>query len=140
MTGSGTNTPRFHKQLTGNGKKMLNDNAKKWVASLRSGEYEQGKDFLCCDGKFCCLGVGSDLYAKEHPDFEVKQRQDSDNRTVTKYGDCFSTCPFPVQEWLGLSSSLGAWMQGSLVSKNDTGMPFSEIADIIESEPEGLFV
>ena len=30
---------------------------KKWVAALRSGEYEQGQGYLQKDGKFCCLGV-----------------------------------------------------------------------------------
>lgn len=29
----------------------------KWIAALRSGEYEQGKSSLEDEGKFCCLGV-----------------------------------------------------------------------------------
>jgi hypothetical protein len=29
----------------------------KWVKALRSGEYEQTKHELECDGAFCCLGV-----------------------------------------------------------------------------------
>lgn len=29
----------------------------KWVAALRSGEYEQGESYLEWDDKFCCLGV-----------------------------------------------------------------------------------
>ena len=36
---------------------MKRDVAKKWVAKLRSGEYEQGKGYLNDDGKMCCLGV-----------------------------------------------------------------------------------
>ncbi len=32
-----------------------------WTAALRSGDYEQGTSRLCCDGKFCCLGVAYDV-------------------------------------------------------------------------------
>ncbi len=39
---------------------------KNWLAALRSGEYQQGKDYLHRDGSFCCLGVLTDLYLKEH--------------------------------------------------------------------------
>ena len=41
---------------------MLNDNAKKWVAALRSGKYEQAKGWLREGDKFCCLGVACDLF------------------------------------------------------------------------------
>jgi hypothetical protein len=38
-----------------------------WVDALRSGKYQQGRDQLVsCDNKFCCLGVLTDIYAKEH--------------------------------------------------------------------------
>ena len=30
---------------------------KKWVAALRSGQYQQGKGYLKKDGRYCCLGV-----------------------------------------------------------------------------------
>lgn len=48
---------------------MLNENAKKWVQALRSGEYKQGKDALRDNDKFCCLGVACEVYKKENPDF-----------------------------------------------------------------------
>jgi hypothetical protein len=38
----------------------------KWVAALRSGEYEQGVEALKAGDAFCCLGVLCDLYAKQH--------------------------------------------------------------------------
>lgn len=38
----------------------------KWVAALRSGEYEQGTEFLNRDDTFCCLGVLCDVIAKEN--------------------------------------------------------------------------
>ena len=33
------------------------NNVEKWVAALRSGEFEQGFGTLCKDEKYCCLGV-----------------------------------------------------------------------------------
>ena len=35
------------------------ENAIKWIRALLSGEYEQGKNWLCShDEKYCCWGVG----------------------------------------------------------------------------------
>ncbi len=36
-----------------------------WCQALESGKYEQGKGFLCSNGKFCCLGVAEDLLSKK---------------------------------------------------------------------------
>jgi hypothetical protein len=102
----------------------LNAVAKKWVAALRSGKYQQGKCFLKTDdGKFCCLGVLAEL-AKE-----VGLSNDGD-----KFLDG------SVVIWSGLHGSSGSYANGeSLAFDNDRGKTFLEIADIIESEPEGLF-
>ncbi len=46
---------------------MKADIAIMWVDALESGEYEQGIGKLQPEpGKFCCLGVLTDLYVKEH--------------------------------------------------------------------------
>ncbi len=37
--------------------KLDKEFATKWLAALRSGEYEQGKNFLFKNGKYCCVGV-----------------------------------------------------------------------------------
>ncbi len=34
---------------------------RKWLKALRSGEYDQGKGKLFCDGKYCCLGVADEI-------------------------------------------------------------------------------
>lgn len=107
---------------------MLNDNAKKWVTALRSGEYEQARGALTLDGRYCCLGVAcaiSPIPAKEW------------------LGR--SLLPDEVRTWLGLSHEAGRYKRvykaAHLTSDNDERkLTFSEIADIIESEPEGLFV
>lgn len=37
------------------------ENRNKWLAALRSGDYEQGTGRLAEDGKFCCLGVACEV-------------------------------------------------------------------------------
>lgn len=42
--------------------KELKKNVKKWIAALRSGEYEQTRGALNDENGFCCLGVACDLF------------------------------------------------------------------------------
>lgn len=100
------------------------ENRAKWVAALRSGEYEQGRGRLCRDGKYCCIGVlchlaGMEFKSRSLPPFECG-----------------------VNHWCGLSDLAGSMADGrELWEINDIDrMNFSEIADLIESEPAGLFV
>lgn len=45
--------------------KVNRERIRKWVEALRSGEYKQGQGALRpSDSKFCCLGVGCDVYRK----------------------------------------------------------------------------
>lgn len=107
----------------------------RWVAALRSGEYEQGNDFLkTAGGQFCCLGVLCDLHSKETgtpwteniyaPPFYLDER---------------SYLPPEVMEWAGLNQSnpvIRTPDEGSLslASRNDGGSTFQEIANLIEKE------
>ena len=88
----------------------MNDNARLWVAALRSGKYTQWfyrlrRDGSCNDYKFCCLGVACDLYA---------QSTSNDNHlswTVEDNGHLFNgsllDLPDVVRDWLGLNTSSG---------------------------------
>jgi hypothetical protein len=121
----------------------MNENVKKWVKALRSGDYRQAKEALHVSGAgFCCLGVACDLYMKENPEWKWQ-----------KGGRCMffsdgvesvqGTLPQDVQEWLDLRSDDGTYMDGtrfiSLAEMNDNGATFDEIADIIESAPVDMF-
>lgn len=116
---------------------MLNENAKKWVAALRSGKYEQGRTLLCANGKYCCLGVACEVAIANG--VELKREEKSG---VVSFEDNFSALlPTRVMEWLKLSQQLGEnFISESLATKNDKGMPFDQIADFIETEPKGLFI
>ena len=117
----------------------------KWVAALRSGEYQQGTKFLEKDGKFCCLGVLCDLAVKE----DVAKRERFVTGVVTGvvyYGKSLTedrVLPDNVRRWAGLYGRSGDYGNAvdnlSLTRLNDTGSSFEEIADLIENPPAGLF-
>lgn len=116
----------------------MNKNAKKWVKALRSGKYSQGRRWLLKDGRYCCLGVACQLAIESGVDVSVKKHPLCDGVTVFDKNDGF--LPEQVSKWLGLLSFDGRFKRiESLTSRNDKGATFSEIADLIESEPKGLF-
>ena len=134
----------------------MNENARKWVAALRSGEYVQDVGRLRTQNGFCCLGVACDLYAKKIGKGEWKPYTPTFDKpafyiNVKSYG---RGLPTDVADWLGFRISVNDQIQyygdymsegegdeedPSLASANDDGRTFDEIADIIESEPRGLF-
>ena len=100
---------------------MNQEVAEKWVAALRSGEYEQTNEKLRAvidtnpgglklSGSFCCLGVLCNLFAAEHTD--AKWEMDV-KRSVAHFnpgnddGDD-ENLPDLVREWAGMYSALGA--------------------------------
>lgn len=122
---------------------MKKDIADRWVAALRSGEYRQTTEALRnCKG-FCCLGVLVDIYLDTSPDATVKQRETwtEGEFWVPHAGGYYENAVLPsiVREWAGMKFSDGALGEGKyLTAMNDTGMSFSEIADVIEDRWEDL--
>lgn len=124
---------------------MKPDIAARWTAALRSGEYPQGTGALNEDGKFCCLGVLSELAVADG----VVERQ-----AVSLMGPAMHSYavagseevntgfpPMEVREWAGMFSRTGDFRGDSrapLTSINDSGTPFAEIADIIDANVEVL--
>lgn len=115
----------------------MNDNARQWVAALRSGEYEQWRGALRNEDRYCCLGVACDVYAKATGEGEWDGHD-----FIVPDPSVPGLLPGAVREWLGLAVGNKGWMQKglSLTARNDAGATFAEIADLIESEPDGLFV
>jgi len=112
---------------------MMNQEIKaKWVAALRSGQYEQAKEVLHSEasGGFCCLGVLCVLSMAE-TGFGI-----SDTLEETA-GDNF--LGLTVMQWAGLPFEHGdkVVIDGQdrlLSSHNDDGKTFAQIADAIEAQ------
>jgi hypothetical protein len=111
----------------------------KWIAALRSGEYEPGRGELrSVSNCFCCLGVLCDLYQKEHP--EVEWVVANHDKRVYEFNRQSQVPPLSVwKEWAQMneanpvvSLTNSPYTQGSLAGMNDFGDSFETIADIIE--------
>lgn len=127
----------------------MNDNAKKLIAALRSGEFDQIKRKLHTKYGYCCLGVACELAVREG----VIPPGVPDEANIYYYEENSSSLPWSVQRWLGFSTGTGAFWDSSydggypipqlgaesLAALNDAGWTFEKIADLIESEPKGLF-
>jgi hypothetical protein len=119
----------------------------KWIAALRSGQYEQARGGLMRilhrnfeTGKigvgFCCLGVLCDLASQE----SVCRWQDMEAVTIDMFGRSNfngDSLPAPVAEWAGLKESdpeVGYHAEVARLSElNDSyRLTFSQIADVIE--------
>lgn len=112
---------------------------KKWVAALRSGLYKQGMHQLRNNkNEFCCLGVLCNLHAQAHPEFAKQNTcaQIYDNQSavpskrVRDWAELKLTARYSVPHasihWQGKT-------YGDLIYANDSGVPFSVIADFIEA-------
>lgn len=122
------------------------------VKRLRSGLVVQTRKVLGRpDGSRCCLGVACDIAVEagiatavkrtvtpmdDGPDVHVGQ-------VLYSYDGKLYTLPKSVREFFGFVTNGGSYTdikgRKSLAFQNDNGLTFSEIADIIESNPEGLF-
>jgi hypothetical protein len=127
---------------------LMNPEVKtKWLAALRDPEAKQTKGCLRDNNGFCCLGVLTDIYLKEHDKVWL---YDYTNTGFHFEGET-DVLPKEVQKWAGLKNILGTPLtipEGlntevyvdpetgtvGLAELNDTGSTFAEIADIIEAQ------
>ena len=100
---------------------------KKWVKALRSGKYEQTQSYLYYDGAFCCLGVLCEVAGLERDEYDA-------------YAGKRMSAPREAMRFVGLSHDEGRFGESYLSCENDNGVSFTRIAEIIEEEPEGLFL
>lgn len=122
----------------------LNENAKAWIAALRSGRYKQGKGYLTKKSRgktrHCCLGVACILFKKAGGSLKIDTRRDT-NFVTTLYAGHDRDLPPQVQDWLGLRSSTGFFndVMESLAGRNDSGTPFKKIAALIVEHKDAMF-
>ena len=112
----------------------------KWLKALRSGEYEQGKGYLCEAGKdgtqkFCCLGVlineteGFDFLPGDPP---VEGVGISHDFAVKHAAQNYRTMVYMPSRDFNKRVGLEWGMAEALSDMNDEGRTFAEIADYIE--------
>lgn len=105
-----------------------------WVAALRSGKYKQGQRYLrSCNDTYCCLGVLLDI---ERVQWEPSNQSNAyyamdrhgkslelyfGNSGVSTEGDI---SPCAVYD--------GAIKRDFLTNMNDAGLPFHDIATVLE--------
>lgn len=111
----------------------------KWIAALRSGEYQQGTNHLKYGDHFCCLGVLTDLYIKE-------KGLTWDSKSPGSINGLSAIPSWDVVSWAGLNEAnpsviVPESIRGetgctcdSLAQMNDRGYTFEQIADVIESQ------
>lgn len=104
------------------------DHRRLWIVALRSGEYKQIKFMMHkSETFFCALGLGV---------YVMKKHLSLNNILLDNDESIFNNCKF-----YGLRTPIGLYNNNtnSIMSDNDFDRKtFSQIADIIESEPEGL--
>jgi hypothetical protein len=94
------------------------DIKEKWLAALRSGEYQQGREFLYSDGKYCCLGVLGAVCGI----------------SADKMEDVGLLTELYAAQILKIENVNLLHNGDSLEELNDNGFSFAVIADIIENE------
>lgn len=122
---------------------MKADIKKRWIAALRSGEYQQGQGYLRpTENSWCCLGVLCDLYAKDgHAEWRAGSQFYEfvyDNLAFPATG----VLPTPVIKWAGLADVCVDYIplvddgdaHRSLAGMNDSGVSFQRIAALIEEQ------
>ena len=113
---------------------QMKEHRRLWVEALRSGKYKQGTHALrSSDDRYCCLGVLCDIAGVEWG------RHSSE---LYRAGYDITAAPPKAMGFVGLTDRIGGFGEGSdaLASWNDFGANFAEIADLIESNPPGLFI
>lgn len=120
---------------------MNKEIGERWVAALRSGEYEQyttgGLKSPACDNRMCCLGVLADLYAKEHG-VEWEKRQDTGKPFIMGEADFL---PIEVRVWGDINYNplitygyYGEPQEHDIAFLNDSKVHFSTLANLIEEQ------
>lgn len=97
-----------------------------WVERLRNGTIPQIQGQLAKGVGRCCLGVACDIAVELG--------------VIDGYPSGRGSLSDPVRDLMGLRHRFGQYgYDRGLALENDSGSSFAKIADIIESEPEGLF-
>lgn len=112
----------------------------KWVAALRSGNYQQGSGDLRHDDRFCCLGVLCDLVDPTKWD-DIDRYEDADSyppddvlRIVgLEIADCHQLAHLNDGEWVASGHPLQDFEKYDEDEDHVRPQSFEEIANVIEA-------
>jgi hypothetical protein len=106
----------------------------KFVAALRSGNYQKGTGRLRKGAKFCVMGVLCNLHAKAHPKIAAEQHS-ADSYMGNAYRPSDAVC-----KWAGIGTQNSPEVtikgkKATLMNQNDLmRRSFAEMADAIEAQ------
>lgn len=111
--------------------KMPRALAEKWLADLRSGEYDQAKEVLFNGEGYCCLGVliksaGCEIEDASGPCDGLPNIEWLQKQKISFHNKYTEECTSPYIES----------KEEPVDSLNDKGYSFHEIADLLEAEIE----
>jgi len=107
--------------------------AKKWIVALKSGNYKQGLGQLKEEDTYCVLGVLCDLYIKD-----TGRGKWGANGFYGQGSSSGSSLVSEVRNWAGMTTSNGKYNGESLMSRNDEGSSFIDLAKVIKNNVENL--
>ena len=114
-------------------RKLLDKKVKaKWLRALRSNKYEKGKQYLCRDNKFCCLGVLNDLLKIPFEDlgsFHVER--------YYQHSDKILSDSHPLNEVL---SSSGSFTGFHIFINNEEFLTLAGVNDSTETFAEVIYL
>lgn len=121
---------------------MIKEIADEWVKELRSGNWQQGREFLNRDNRLCCLAVLCEIGIKHGVEVIKKQCKDRISYNATTIA-----LPEQIMKWSEVKTYCGILplphpskqlCQENLSDMNDRGLDFDAIADAIEKHWEAL--
>ena len=111
---------------------------KKWTEALRSGRYKKGMGWMCTGDTHCCLGVLCELQGrpKSHKVDGLHFRYDGNGKVLSSdnplYGLLQRDGAFPDGTTGRIDGVDNADGVLSLTYLNDNGVPFTDIATVLE--------
>lgn len=112
----------------------MTEEAKKWIAALKSGKYKQGRGTLLRGDEWCCLGVMEDV-VNDKADWVMQSwgRYDGDTWTLVVEGAEFPHTRMPSETTMRKVDPEGRLNMHDFTKFNDMwAWSFNRIAEYIE--------
>ena len=109
---------------------------REWIRRLRSGEILQGNGVLCQDGRYCCLGVLSEIACEIGMAGSITDHEKTKIFIANDGEKQYTYLMDSVVNLVGLLDNMGSQIGdriNCLSRLNDNGYTFTEIADLLET-------